>query len=122
MRIVITTTYIATILLEPSLAQSNHIGTTSGYGAIAKLVEQLGCDKPLATERDATLADGSGDGGVGPWFGGKAYGEVWLNKGNATEWKSDGSRGEGRNGLYHCDDDGWQCGAALLPLRTRLLA
>ena len=52
------------------------------------------------TATDAELSDGSGDGGVGPWFGGKAYGEVWLNKGNATEWNSDGSKGEGRNGVY----------------------
>lgn len=52
------------------------------------------------TATDAKLVDGSSDGGVGPWFGGKAYGEVWLNKGNATEWNSDGSKAEGRNGVY----------------------
>ena len=52
------------------------------------------------TATDAKLVDGSSDGGVGPWFGGKAYGEVWLNKGNATEWNADGTRGEGRNGVY----------------------
>ena len=48
------------------------------------------------TATDAKLVTGP----LAAMYGGKAYGEVWLNKGNATEWDTDGNKTEGRNGVY----------------------
>jgi hypothetical protein len=48
------------------------------------------------TADDASLVTGP----LGALFGGKAYGETWLNKGNATEYDSNGNKTAGRNGVY----------------------
>ena len=48
------------------------------------------------TSNDASLSTGP----LGALFGGKAYGETWLNKGNASEFDSNGKQTAGRNGVY----------------------
>jgi hypothetical protein len=48
------------------------------------------------TSTDAKLVTGP----LAALYGGKAYGETWLNKGNVTEYDAAGNKTAGRNGVY----------------------